>query len=215
MFCIAAGESQFQDRTNIGRLRELVEKIDWLRRTLAANRICFAGILPGVLIRNRILRNATEADLTAHIVCEAVRRVKHAEALSADGPVILLGGRGFIGRRVARRLNCSAHILDRGEQRWPLSPQGAGMLAVNLMPADAMDQWLSKIPAGTVIVNEAYPPPVDMTLVALRNKRCKCYHIVGVKAYALPAFPKHYAGAVPCCAAWPATDLKVVVRRIV
>jgi len=65
-----------------------------------------------------------------------------------------------------------------------------------------------------VLLNEVYPEPNADEIAFLSGIGVQAYHIVGVKAQALPQFPFAYSGGVPCCAAWNTSDMEVLLRRL-
>ena len=219
MFCISASNGQFSDSQNLEKVRLVVERMEKLRLLLGANSKTFAGILPGVLYCKRLIREAPEAELTAAAVCQAIDLVKTNESLDHDTPVIILGGRGFIGRRVVKLLDgspiyCIDVVDGLNQEDWPCHLTGKRVIVVNITLNNALADYVGRMWPGTVVVNEVYPEPSPDILGKLKRKDCACYHVVGVSALALPSFPAAYRGAIPCCAAWPSPDMKVVVRKI-
>ena len=214
MFCVSAMNEHFVDPDEISKLRQISERMEELRNLFGANRKTFAGILPGILFSHRIVRKAPEADLTGEMVCQAIAKVRALEELSSDTQIIVLGGRGFVGRRVVRLLDGLAHSLDRRDRDWPDASKKQRTIAVNVMVDGALEEYLEVIPPSTIILNEVYPEPKPDIVAKLKGKGCSCYHVVGVRAIALPSFPKAYRGGIPCCAAWPAKDVEVMVRKL-
>ena len=219
MFCISATNGQYSDPKNAENLRQVSERMEKLRQLFGANRKTFAGVLPGVLYFKRVIRDAPEADLTAMAVAQAIDSVKSRELLDAKTPVVILGGKGFIGRRVMKLLDKSiAHSIDsadgQGQKDWPIQSMGQRVIVVNITLNNAIRDYLEVIQPGTVVINEVYPEPAPDVLERLTSRGCQCYHIVGVKAFSLPPFPEAYKGAIPCCAAWPSPKMKVVVRKL-
>lgn len=219
MFCISASNGQFSDPDNLEKVRGVCERMEHLRALLGAKGKTFAGILPGVLFYKRVIREAPEADLTASVVCQAIEQVKSKEGLDGSTPVIVLGGRGFIGRRVVKLLDGAPvyciDVSDGGSRKdWPCYLAGQRVIVVNITLNNALADYVDEMWPGTVVVNEVYPEPSQEILDRLERKGCACYHVVGVKAFALPYFPAAYRGAIPCCAAWPSSDMKVVVRKL-
>jgi len=219
MFSISAHNGQFIDPQNEKCLRGVAERIEKLRQLFSVERKTFAGILPGILFLKRVIREAPEADLTAAAVAQAIDLVKDRELLETDTPVIVLGGKGFIGRRVVKLLDKSiVYSIDSTDGQngkgWPNHLRGQRAIVVNITLNNALKDYLDVIWPGTVVINEVYPEPTPEILKRLRAKNCVCYHIVGIEAKALPRFPGAYEGAIPCCAAWPAAKIKTVVRKI-
>ncbi len=220
MFMISATNGQFTDPQNTENLRRMSDRMERLRRLFGARRKTFAGIVPGVLCSRRIIREAPEADLTAQAVRQAIDSVKAEESLGDEVPIIVLGGRGFIGRRVVKLLETSnVFSIDssdgQGSKDWPDHLHGRRVIVINITLNNALKDYLDVIWPGTVVINEVYPEPNSAILERLKNNGCSCYHVVGVGANSIPSFPAAYHGAIPCCAAWPSPEMKVVVRRIV
>jgi len=219
MFCISATNGQFADPQNTENLQRVNERMEKLRQLLGANRKTFAGILPGILYAKRIINDAPEADLTAVAVSQAIDEVKAKESLGTDVPVIVLGGRGFIGRRVMKLLDKSTAFSidsadDCDQNSWPNHLKGRRVIVVNITLNNAIRDYLDVFWPGTIVINEVYPEPTSDILNRLKDKNCSCYHVVGVHASSLPSFPAAYEGAIPCCAAWPSPNMKVVVRKL-
>jgi len=219
MFCISATNGQFTDPENAENLRWVAERMEELRQLLGAKRKTFAGILPGVLFYKRVIREASEADLTAEAVSQAIGLVKVKESLGAGTPIIVLGGKGFIGRRVVKLLDRQfVYSIDSSDgqnsEDWPSYLRGQRVIVVNITLNNALEDYLNVIWPGTVVINEVYPEPTPEILEQLRSKNRDCYHVVGLEARAFPSFPAAYKGAIPCCAAWPSPKMKVVVRKL-
>ena len=217
MFCISASNGQFSDPKNLEKVRCVCDRMDLLRHLLAARGKTFAGILPGVLYCKRIIKEAPEADLTATAVCQAIDLVRNQEDMNPQVPIVVLGGRGFIGRRVVKLLDgLPVYCIDvadgSSKQEWLCQLEGQRVIVVNITLNNALADYVDDVWPGTVVINEVYPEPSRDVLDRLKRTGCACYHVVGVKAVALPSFPAAYRGAIPCCAAWPSHDMKVVVR---
>jgi len=219
MFVISATNGQFTDSQNVDNLFHVAERMEKLRQLFGAQRKTFAGILPGILHAKGIIQEAPEADLTATAVVQAIELVKTKELLEAKTPIIVLGGKGFIGRRVIKLLDKSeVYSIDLPDgldkNSWPNHLKGKRVIVVNITLNNALKNYLEVLWPGMVVINEVYPEPTSDSLERIRIRNCSCYHVVGVDAYAVPSFPAAYQGAIPCCAAWPSSDMKVIVRRI-
>lgn len=219
MFCISAANGQFTSQQNLEKLHCVAERMEKVRRLFGAKRKTFAGILPGILYAKRIIQEAPEADLTATAVVQAIESIMTKESLKAETPIIILGGKGFIGRRVIKLLDKSEVYgidlpIGHKQDSWPDHLRDKRVIVVNITLNNAFKDYLDVIWPGTVVINEVYPEPTPDILERLRDKNCSCYHVVGVSAFALPSFPEAYHGAIPCCAAWPSPQLEVVVRKI-
>ena len=217
MFAISANDSQISEKGNSDDLHNLADRMERLRRLFGAKRKTFAGILPGILSLRGIVGEAPEAELTAVAVAKAIKKVKAKESLDGDTPIIVLGGRGFVGRRVMSLLDDSiTYCVDviGGGGNWPAHLDGKRVILINITLSNTLDEYLTKMWPGTVVINEVYPEPTQTTLQILKDRKCNCYHVVGVNAWALPPFPGAYEGAIPCCAAWPDENMDVVIRKI-
>lgn len=219
MFCISATEELIGNPVNLQNLVMVNERMEKLRQLMRARRKTYAGILPGVLYAKKIIREAPEADLTAQAVTQAITEIKTRESLPPNTPILVLGGQGFIGRRVMGRLGrdmtYSVDISDGpGQKNLFYFFPGQRIIVVNIAKKNALKEYLEVIPQNAVILNEVYPEPDRKIIAELTEKKCSCYHLAGIRAKALPPFPAAYAGAIPCCAAWPAPELKIVVRKL-
>lgn len=215
MFAISATNGQFTDPQNTNDLCRVTERMEELRQLFAAKRKTFAGILPGVLFSKKIIRNAPEADLTSSAVVKAIGLVKTKESLEDDTPIIVLGGKGFVGRRVVKLLGKSnVYSVDLADGKIEWDHIDRRVIVVNITLNGALKEYVGKFQPGTVIINEVYPEPTLGVLERLADKHCNCYHIVGVEAIALPSFPAAYEGGIPCCAAWPSPKMRVIVRKV-
>lgn len=220
MFCISSSNGEFTDPVNSEKLKHLAERTEKLRQLFSANRKTFAGILPGILYRKGLVNDTSEADLTAIAVSQALNTVWEKESLEANTPIVVLGGNGFIGKRVVNLLDKNNVVsIDSSDCRssskeWPDYLKKQKAVVINITLKDSLREYVDVISPESVVINEVYPEPDSETLGRLRNKSINCYHVVGIDALAIPPFPAAYKGAVPCCAAWPSENLKVVVRKI-
>jgi len=217
MFAIPNGNGEFSDKKNLENLRKVVERMEQLRILFRAERKTFAGILPGILFVGRIVKKTPEADLTAMAVAKTIGEVKERYSMDEDTPIVVLGGRGFIGRRVMklleRHITFSVDIKDNPSgAEWP-SLDGKRPIVINVTLRDALEDYVDLIPVGSIVVNEVYPPP-RIALEKLSKKGCVSIHLKGVRATAIPSFPGDYTGAIPCCAAWPTENMEVVWQEV-
>lgn len=215
MVAVSARDEHFWDEASHPHLLEMVARVEALRVMIGARQKTFAGILPGVLAGRGVLLEPPERDITATVVAHAVREVRGG--MGGDPPVLVLGAHGFIGRRLVAMLSREmvVHPYDvRGHHPWPDHLLGSPVLLVNVANRHALEECLPRLWSGVVVLNEVYPEPEGHVLAALAARGIPCHHVVGVRARAFPPFPAAYAGAVPCCAAWPAPDAEVVLRAL-
>jgi hypothetical protein len=221
-FAISANNGKFSNPANKDKLCSLVERMEKLRMLFCANHKTFAGILPGILFLKRLVKETPEADVTVEIVRQAIGRVILLEGLSKNTPIVVLGGRGFIGRRVVASLiedGCLVYCVDiageNGQYAWPIHLRGKPVLLVNISLNSALSEYVHLLWPEVVILNEVYPEPCQELAWWLNAVGCRCYHVAGVKAGALPSFPGGYHGGIPCCAAWHSPEMEVLLKKIV
>jgi len=218
-FVISANNGQYRDPDNDQNMRHVVARMEYIRQLFCAERKTFAGILPGVLYFKRMIRETHEVEVTVKAVLQAIERVRTDEGLPSDTPIIVLGGRGFIGRKVVVALpKESVYSVDiaggNGRDDWPTHLKGQRVLLVNIALNSALDGYLDMLWPEMILLNEVYPEPSAETSHRLHKLGCHCYHIMGVKAAAFPLFPLAYRGGIPCCAAWPSQKMEVRLLRI-
>ncbi len=214
MFCITASSEQFTDTGNTENLVRVVRRMENLRELFGAKTKTFAGILPGVLYSKRFVREAPEADLTAVAVSQAITLVKSQESLGADTPIIVLGHRGFIGRRVVKLLQYDCvYGVDKNDS-WPHHLRGRRAVVINVALNGAINCYVDMMWPGMVVLNEVYPEPGADMVEKINRQGCALYHVTGVAGKAFPPFPEAYEGGIPCCAAWASPHLKVVIRKL-
>ena len=171
-----------------------------------------------MLYAKRIVTDTHETSVTIEAVAKAVDDVLNINCYPHDAPIIVLGGMGFVGKRLVRRLNGrEIHSLDlHSNDTFPVSLKGTKALLINVSRKEALKNYVKYFWKELIILNEVYPPPHVTELTMISEIGCPFYHIVGVEAKAYPSFPSVYKGGIPCCAAWNAgADMKVVVRRLV
>lgn len=214
-FAISAHNGQFNNPANQESLRCMVDRMDHIRRLLHAPNKTFAGILPGVLHRKKIVTKTPEADVTARVVAQAVTQVIIQEEMGANVPIVILGGKGFIGKRVTELLSSyRIFSIDVGDD-WPNHLRGQRIILVNITLKNILESYLERLWPEAVILNEVYPEPSFSTIERIKAIGCVCYHVAGVKALAFPSFPLAYRGGIPCCSAWNAERIRARVVRLV
>ncbi len=208
-------ENEFLKKDNKEKLEEAVRQIEKIRQLVRADGKTFAGILPGLLVKRKIIDKSPEADITASIIVEAVKLVKKETGVDDGVPIVILGGRGFIGKRVVDKLRsvcksgvCVVDLDDR--DKWP---EGRKII-INVARHDTIQLYYDVLQEGDIILNEAYPGPSSEIINKIKFLGCECFHITGVEASAFPRFTQVYSGGIPCCAVWNAADLKVIVKKL-
>jgi len=216
-FGISSSERDFRDPSNEENLRALVERTEYIRKTVKADHKTFAGILPGILHRRELLEDATEAKVTVRVLLKAIKDVQGREDMSPGVPLIVLGGRGYIGSRLMQELpKKHTYSVDKScpGDNWPNQLEGQNALLINVANRTALQQYLDRVWSGLTLLNEVYPEPQPRVIDAFTRLGNSVYHVVGVEAHAYPRFPKAYAGGIPCCAARPCDEIKPLTQII-
>ncbi|MEH2264951.1 hypothetical protein [Nostoc sp.] len=185
---------------------------------LDADQKTFAGILPGVLFSKRLIRKTVEAQVTVAAVIKAEKKVRELEDLNKGTPLIILGSKGFIGRRLTAELIgreiFEVDIVQNNKDTWPYHLYGKRAMLINLTRKAVLDNYLARFWSELILVNEVYPEPTGEELNKLTTQGNRAYHIVGINADAYPPFPKAYKGGIPCCAARLSDEMDVIIRKI-
>ena len=178
IFGVTAHVEHFRDEAHHESLVELANRMEQLRVLVGARQKTFAGVLPGVLASHGILTDPPEGDITANVVAQAVYDLRN-KAMS-EAPVIVLGGRGFVGRRLVALLSpdMQVHTVDviDEEDSWPGHLDGQPVLLVNVANRRALGQHLHRLWAGMVVLNEVYPEPDPDTLATLSARGIPVHH---------------------------------------
>ncbi len=214
MFAVSATPQDFRDGANLEHMKLMVQRMEDIRKRTGASRKTFAGILPGILFTKRIVREAPEAELTVQAVVQAIQQIRTIEQIPDSGPIIVLGGRGFIGRRLVKKLRTMGHhviSLDKNDT-WPVLKNHEPTLVINVASKNALMDYKDHLKPNMVVINEAYPPPPVRTV---QHFGVTLYHIKGVKAWAVPPFPHAYRGGIPCCAAFFDPQMQVLVDQLI
>ncbi len=211
-------EKEFLKRDNKEKLEEVVRHMEKIRRLIRADEKTFAGILPGLLSKRKIIDKSPEADITASIVVEAVELVKKKIGVGEKIPIVVLGGRGFIGKMVVDKLKSvyksDIYVVDLTgrNDKWP--KREIRKMIINVARHNTIGLYLDALREGDIILNEAYPGPPPEVINKIKSLNCDCFHIVGVEAITFPPFTQVYSGGIPCCAAWISGDMKVIIKKL-
>ncbi len=219
MFTIfLVNENEFLKKDNKEKLKEVVQQIEKIRQLIRADEKTFAGILPGLLVKKKIIDKSPEADITASIVIEAIELIKKEIEVDEKIPIVVLGGKGFIGKRVVDRLKSiqksDIYVVDLTgrDNIWP--EREIRKIVVNIARHDTIGFYFNALREGDIILNEAYPGPSSEIINKIKSLGCECFHITGVEASAFPKFTQLYSGGIPCCAVWNSDDIKVIVKKL-
>lgn len=216
MMVISSSKKDFYDSANEENLRILVERTEKIRQMLGAPQKTFAGILPGVLYSKGIITEATEANTTVKGVLQIEAELRKAESYPDDTPLIILGGEGFIGSRMVKRLQDigrEVHSVESPEQ-WPGQLYGQKTILINLTKMYAISVYIDFFWSELIILNEVYPEPSEKEIRRLSDKGIHLYHASGVDAKSYPSYPGAYQGGIPFCAAWDSEDMGVISVRL-
>lgn len=218
VFGICAQEDEFVGKHSKEALKGLVDQLEYIRLQVGAQQKTFGGILPGLMLRHRLIREAVEADVTADTVVKAINKVMLRHGFNQQTPIIVIGAKGFIGKRVIKRLNYDNIIsIDQSgysENSLPQGIQGKPALLVNISRQYALKGYIPNLWKEVVVLNEVYPEPSKEELRMMEQRDISCYHVVGVEGSIIPPLPGAYAAGVPCCAAIPSASANVVLSEL-
>lgn len=219
-WCLVCAISSYEDEVRRGAEEHLpvaLERARSIQRELHAEYLTFSGIIPGLLDKHGIGHDGNEAETTVRIVEDALHQVIERVGYDPETPVILIGARGYIGERLEARLEGRAvYAVDTksGAASLPDSLRGENAILVNVASRRALAGYLPDAWEGLVLLNEVYPEPSHSERKALKSKGIPAFHVVGVKATAIPSFPGAYRGGAPCCAAIPTPKIDALIREL-
>lgn len=202
-------------------LRELHKKVELLRQKLHATSTHFAGTLPGRLSTLKVRRGGNQGIEQCATAENVVKAIYHTTMNNVTMPIIILGSKGYVGRHVSETLekNGSSVVrvdrdayaeVDTRQSRYE-APQVVHLM-VNITHPEAINDYIDRqMTCKTIFLNEVYPAPHGDVVQAMKEKGVQAYHIAGVEAHVWPKFPFSYENAVPCCAARPGENYKIVV----
>lgn len=154
------------------------------------------------------------------VIVQAEAEVRQRHELDETTPLIIMGGRGFIGRRLMKRFHkreiyCVDIAGKLGQRaKWPQHLHGQNALLLNVSRRAVLSDYLPQLWAGMILLNEVYPEPEQDCLEQLAAKGIVAYHVAGVAGTAYPPFPGAYAGGIPACAACLTPEMRVLIRRL-
>ena len=165
MFVISSTEKDFTKPEHEDNLRKLVERTELIRELVCAPQKTFAGILPGVLYAKRIIHETVETHVTIEAIIKAESKVKQDERYDSNVPLIVLGGMGFIGRKLIGKLKgrevFCVDVKTKAECRttWPHHLAGRKAVLINVTKKAALSDYLKLFWPELILINEVYPEP--------------------------------------------------------
>lgn len=218
---ISSEERDFRDTSNLENLRSLVDTTNSLKDILYASQTSFSGVLPGILNEHRIIKGSPEAKVTVATVVKSEETLRNKLNISEQIPTVVLGGAGFIGRRVVRELKKRDRVtlvidpkVTNEEKNWQEVLKNQDSIILNLAPTETLKSYLDHITTDSILLNESYPEPCNQTQKTLKDLGIAAYHISGVKARSFPTFPMAYKGGIPCCAARLTEGIKPLIKQL-
>jgi hypothetical protein len=212
-FAISATEDDIHASSNADFVRVMYEEVKKTQKLVGAKTNHLAGTLPSRLAYLRTKRENNEQKSTAVNVVNAILRFRK-NFNHAHNSVILLGYRGFVGREVTlllEKYRISVEGVELGDTFVaPATPH----LVVNITRPEALNPHVSSLNKFSMVLNEVYPEPHQDVVSSIKELGAHVSHIAGVKAFAFPAFPGAYKGAVPCCAALPEETYDICFAKL-
>ena len=201
-------------RNDSDLLWRILRRLSRIAALTGARRIRVAGVLPSHLHRmGHPLGNSEIGNAIASVVHAAIDRTRAKAGLSPTTPLVLLGGRGYVGSLVAQRLEqagrpCQIVDLVGGSSRaLPLEPT----LLVDMSRSGAVDGYMKLAPRAPSCSARSFPSRRGDSWAPSRPGGSRVFHIAGVAAKMYPPLPGKYAGAIPCCAILSDGDPGVVL----
>ncbi len=220
-FAISSTEEDFRDENNIENLRILWLRMNYLKSLLEADQMTFAGILPGLFYKKNIIHTLPiELDVTVKAVKQAVLKAIDELKLPNTTPIIVLGGKGFIGNKfVAEMSDREVYCVDKQDSDSHsiediLKKVKEKVIILNVANQKALQENLLYFNEKVIIINEVYPEPSRELTHSLTGKGVQLFHIIGVKGKSFPNFPRAYRGGIPCCASWDSDNLEVKITQL-
>ena len=220
-FGISSTEDDFRSIDNLENLRLLWLRMNYLKSLLEADQMTFAGILPGLFYKKEIIHTLPiELDVTVHAVKKAVLKVIDEIELPHTTPIIVLGGKGFIGGKFVDEMKgYTVYCVDKQDSDSHhmediLKTVEDKVILLNVATKRALEENLLYFNEKVIIINEVYPEPSSELREKIKENGSMLYHIVGVKGKSFPSFPRAYSGGIPCCASWYSDNIEVKIIKI-
>ncbi len=217
-FAISSTEDDFRDENNLDQLRSVWLKMSYLQHLLESDQMTFAGILPGVFYKKNIINNLpVELDNTVQAVKKSVLLVIEELNLNNKTPIIVLGGKGFIGDKfITEMSDKKIYCIDIKDNNYSINElinsANDKVIILNVASQRALQDNLIYFNEKVIIINEVYPEPSTEIVNRIKSQGGTIFHIVGVSGRSFPRFPRAYRNGIPCCASWNSknTDVKLI-----
>jgi hypothetical protein len=218
MFVISAHNGMFSNEKSSENLKRVARRMEKIKTLFGADQKTFAGVLPGLMSKIKVIEDPPEAFVTAQAVKQAIDTVLRANELDNKTPLVILGGNGFIGKRVIELIpkGQEHYSIDvENQDFWPMHLHGKRVVVINITVKSEIGHYIDRMWPGTIVLNEVYPEPKFDLIKKMNQKGVTCYHIVGIKPnFTFPSFPRAYQGAIPCCSAFISPAMEVVVSKM-
>lgn len=222
IFFISALEDDFYDENGGRHLELLLGKMRRIQTLIGSSELSFAGVIPGLMHRHRMIKGAQLRSKVVDSVIKGINKVIAEVGYPKDTPIIVLGGRGFIGRAVIKQLNnrdvyCIDTVTKNGMDSWPhnLKAENKEAILVNISKKNQLKSYEALAWKKLILLNEVFPEPNNVEIASYSKCGGDIYHLAGVKGIAVPSFPLAYNGAIPCSASWDCDEMEVVLKKLV
>lgn len=210
IFAVSSLEKELISAENAQRLQAIYASLEQIRQLTGAAEVTLAGILPGILKQRGLRKSVREREQTAAIVEMAIYSTLAEVGFDSHQPIILLGGAGYIGTSVRKRLqrNCANPVVvidsRNGVDHAQLAAQldnyrKQQVLLVNIARNNVLELYLDQLWPQLVILNEVFPEVARSTRMQLAERGIDYFHLAGIRGFAIPRFAGPYANAIPCC----------------
>jgi len=213
---ISAIEEDFERQTYLNILHKYSF---YYSNILGVKTVNYSGILPTVLRRTNLITPEDlrqRSKLVGDVLVKSERKISEQHNLKSVVPIILLGGKGSVGKATHNcfnSLNRNIIVVDKGD-KFPKELTGKEVVLIDVARKGVLETYIDEFWTGMIVINETYPEPKEEVIKKLRELQIPIYHIVGVKAQAYPSFPHAYHGGIPCCAMNPSPNFEVLVKRL-
>lgn len=216
IFGITSVEKDFSDAK---KLAQFMRNVTLVKNLLGLKSFHYSGILPTELAKRSLIAKeylTERCEIVAKVVLAAERQVREVEGVTGFLPVILLGGKGNVGRKITeglKQLGQQVYILDIGDII-PDHLKYRRCIVIDVARKGALEEHIENFWEGMLFLNETYPAPNRALINRLKSMKIPSYHVSGVSARAFPSFPGPYSNGVPCCALINDSNLKALVKRL-